>query len=97
MHLVSKQVKGHEYFYLIEKERRGSRVITSRTVYVGDRQKLAELLQVKASSAFPTSFAPQEVGASLALVEVACDLGIESLIDELSPVRSGAVPVGRPA
>lgn len=95
MHLVAKQVKGHEYFYLVEKERRGRRVITSRTVYVGDRQKLADLLQLKASSAFPTSFAPQEVGASLALVEVACDLGIEDLINGICPVRSGAVPVGQ--
>lgn len=95
MHLVSKDVKGHQYFYLVEKERRGRRVVTSRTVYVGDRQKLAELLQVQASSAFPTSFAAQEIGASLALVDLSRDLGIEDLIDEVSPVRSGAVPVGR--
>jgi transposase len=95
VHLIAKQVKGHEYFYLVEKERHGSRVITSRTIYVGDRQKLAELLQIKAASAFPTSFAPQEVGASLMLVEVACDLGIENLIDGICPVRSGAVPMGR--
>lgn len=95
MHLVSKDVKGHQYFYLVEKERRGRRVITSRTVYVGDRQKLAELLQVKASSAFPTSFTAQEIGASLALVDLSHALGIEDLIDEVSPVRSGAVPVGR--
>ena len=95
MHLVSKDVKGHQYFYLVEKERRGRRVVTSRTVYVGDRQKLAELLQVTASSAFPASFAAQEIGASLALVDLSRDLGIEGLIDEVCPVRSGAVPVGR--
>lgn len=95
MHLVSKDVKGHQYFYLVEKERQGRRVITSRTVYIGDRQKLAELLQVKAASAFPTSFAAQEIGASLALVDLARDLGIEDLINDVCPVRSGAVPVGR--
>lgn len=95
MHLVTKDVKGHQYFYLVEKERQGRRVITSRTVYVGDRQKLAELLQAKASSVFPASFAAQEIGASLALVEVSRDLGIEKLIDEICPVRSGAVSVGR--
>lgn len=95
MHLVAKQVKGHEYFYLIEKQRRGHRVVTARTVYVGDRQKLADLLQVSASSALPSSFAPQEVGASLALVEISRDLAIERIIDEICPVRSGAVAVGR--
>ena len=42
MHLVAKQVKGHEYFYLVEKARRDGRVVTARTVYIGDRQKLAE-------------------------------------------------------
>lgn len=95
MHLVSKQVKGHEYYYLVEKERRGDRVFTSRTVYVGDRQKVAEMIQQGACTSLPRSFAPQEVGASLALVEVAGDLGIEGIIDDVCPVRSGAMRVGR--
>ena len=45
MHLVAKQVKGHEYFSLVEKARRDGRVVTARTVYIGDRQKLAEMIQ----------------------------------------------------
>lgn len=95
MHLVAKRVKGHEYFYLVEKARREGRVVTSRTVYIGDRQKLAEVIQLSASAVIPTSFAPQPVGAALALATVAADLGIESLIDEVCPVRQGAAPVGR--
>ena len=95
MHLVAKQVKGHEYFYLVEKARRDGRVVTVRTVYIGDRQKLAELIQVSASAMMPTTFAPQPVGAALALATVATDLGLEALIDEVCPVRRGAAPVGR--
>jgi transposase len=95
MHLVVKKIKGREYFYLVEKERRGKRVVTSRTVYVGDRQKLAELVQQSASSALPSSFEPQPVGAVLALVAVAKRLGVETLIDEMCPVRQSATPVGR--
>lgn len=95
MHLVAKQVKGHEYFYLVEKARREGRVVTARTVYIGDRQKLAEMIQVSASAVLPTSFAPQPVGAALALATVAADLGLEGLIDEVCPVRRGAAPVGR--
>ena len=95
MHLVAKRVKGHEYFYLVEKARRNGRVVTSRTVYIGDRQKLAEMIQVSASAVLPASFAPQPVGAALALATVAADLGIEDLIDEVCPVRRGAAPVGR--
>lgn len=95
MHLVAKQVKGREYFYLIEKERRGDRVVTSRTVYVGDRQKLAELLQHSASATLPASFDLQAVGAELALAKVAEDLGIEACVDAACPVRGGAAPVGR--
>ena len=95
MHLVVKHVKGREYFYLIEKLRRGARVVTARTVYIGDRQKLAAMVQQSASAALPSGFEAQPVGAVLALASVAQDLGIESLIDEVCPVRRGASPVGR--
>jgi transposase len=95
MHLVVKQVKGHEYFSLVEKQRRGARVVTSRTVYVGDRQKLADLVQQNASTALPSSFEPQPVGAVLALASAAESLGIEALVDEACPVRQGAAAVGR--
>ena len=95
MHLVAKQVNGREYFYLVEKARQGRRVVTSRTVYVGDRQKLAEMIQMSASAVMPRSFAPQPVGAGLALATVAADLGIEKLIDQVCPVRRGAAPFGR--
>ncbi len=95
MHLVAKQVKGHEYFYLVEKARRDGRVVTVRTVYIGDRQKLAELIQLSASAMMPTSFTAQPVGAALALATVAADLGLEAVIDAVCPVRQGAAPVGR--
>jgi hypothetical protein len=93
--MVAKQIKGREYFYLVEKERRGDRVVTSRTVYVGDRQKVAELVQQSAAASLPSSFEPQPVGAVLALAAVAKDLGVDSLIDEVCPVRQGAASAGR--
>src|ERR687888_513942 len=95
MHLVTKQVKGHEYYYLIERERRGERVVTSRTVYIGNKQKLAELIQQSATAVLPASFASQSVGAALALSTVAEELEVEKLIDRVCPVRDGAAPVGR--
>jgi transposase len=95
MHLVKKVIKGSDYYYLVEKRRDGKRVRTSRTVYIGGWKKLAELVQGQIAGAFPTSFSAQEVGGSLALVDVACDLGIEELIDEICPVRSGSTPIGR--
>jgi transposase len=95
MHLVPKQVKGHEYWYLVKTARRGKRVVTTRTVYVGSRRRLAELLQASANAVLPASFDGQEIGASLALTQVARDLDIERLVDEACPVRNGAAPVGR--
>jgi transposase len=95
MHLVTKMVNGHEYFYLVEKARQDTRVVTSQTVYIGNRQRLAEIIQLSASAAMPCSFDPQPVGAGLALATVAADLGIEELIDNVCPVRKGAAPVGR--
>jgi transposase len=95
MHLVAKQVKGHEYYYLVEKGRQSGRVVTIRTVYIGNRQKLAELVTGTTSAAAPESYSTEQVGASLALASIASDLGIEDLIDEIASVRDGAAPVGR--
>lgn len=95
MHLVTKPIKGREYFYLVEKGRRGARVITTRTIYIGDRQKLAELVQLSTSGVLPSSFSAQSVGAALAVASVATELGLEELIDAICPVREGAAPVGR--
>jgi transposase len=95
MHLVEKIIKGRPYYYLIKTERRGKRVVTSRTVYLGVWKKVAQLVENNILSAFPRSFSAQEVGASLAFTAVAEELGIEKLIDETCPVRTGAAPVGR--
>jgi transposase len=95
MHLVAKQVKGREYFYLVEKARRDGRVVTTRTIYIGDRPKLTELIQLSTSAVYPASFSVQSVGAALAMVEVARELGLEAIIDAACPVREGAAPVGR--
>ena len=95
MHLVTKRIKGGEYYYLVQKERQGQRVVTARTVYVGDRQKLASLIEAAASSSLPATFTSQEVGASLALASLAGELGLEQLIDEVCPRRVGAVSLGR--
>lgn len=95
MHLVTKYVRKHEYFYLVEKARRGKRVVTTDQVYIGNRKRLAGLLQGKIASAFPRSFSGQEIGASLALVRLAEDLHIEDIVDAQVPTREGAAPLGR--
>jgi hypothetical protein len=95
MHVISKQIKGNEYFYLVGKERRGKRVVTARTVYIGNRRKLADLVQQSVSAALPRSFEPQPVGAVLALARLADELGLEAAIDEVCLVRQGAAAVGR--
>jgi hypothetical protein len=87
VHLVTKQVKGHEYYYLVEKGRKDGRVVTVRTVYIGDRQRLAALI---AAAATPEAFAAQQVGASLALAAVADDLGIEGHPFQGEPSRATA-------
>lgn len=95
MHVVEKTFQGRRYYYWVEKARRGKRVVTSRTVYIGNWQKLGELLQAQTSSVLPESFSSQEAGGSLAFVKTAQELGIEAIIDEACPVRSGAAPIGR--
>jgi len=95
MHLVTKRIKGSDYFYLLKKERRGKRVVTAKTVYIGNRQRLAELLELSAANAFPAEATVQEIGGSLALARVAADLGLERIIDAACPVRANATPIGR--
>jgi len=95
MHLVTKTIKGCEYFYLVKKERRGKRVVTAKTVYVGNRKKLAELVELSASNAFPSESTVQEVGGCLALTEVAKELGLAEIIDSVCPPgRSDDAPIG---
>jgi transposase len=96
MHLVTKRINGHEYFYLVKKERRGKRVVTAKTVYVGNRQKLADLVELSATNAFPTKATVQEIGGSLALTEVAAELELEKIIDgACPPTRSHAGRIGK--
>jgi transposase len=96
MHLVTKHIKGIEYFYLVKKERRGKRVVTAKTTYIGNRQKLAELVELSALNAFPSEATVQEIGVSLALARIAADLGIEEIIEEVCPPsRVDATPIGR--
>jgi len=96
MHLVTKTIKGCEYFYLVSKERRGERVVTAKTIYVGNRQKLAALVELSATNAFPAEAMVQEVGGCLALSQVAEDLDLEKIIDEVCPPpRADAAPLGR--
>ncbi len=95
MHLVAKQIKGHTYFYLIEKAWRDGRPVTARTVYIGDKKKLAWTLEKGLTEALPQYFEQQEIGATLALSQVAKSLGLESLIDEAVEPRAGFGQVGR--
>lgn len=95
MHLVTKTVKGCEYFYLVKKERRGKRVVTAKTVYVGNRQKLAELVEMSATSAFPAEATVQEIGGALTLAQIASDLEVARIIDEVCPpTRANAPRIG---
>ena len=95
MHLVAKTINGSEYYYLVRKERRGARVVTAQTIYVGSREKLAQLAVQGACSSLPEAFRAQEIGASLALVRAAQSLDLERIIDAVVPRRPGAAGVGR--
>lgn len=88
-------IHGRPYYYFVEKARRGKRVVTVKTVYVGRWKALTELALCNAASAFPKSYRSQEVGASLAFAELSTQLGLEELVDGICPVRAGAAPVGR--
>lgn len=95
MHLVTKTIKGCEYFYLVKKERRGRRVVTAKTVYVGNRKKLADLVELSAANAFPSDATVQEVGGALALTQIAKELDLAKIVDEVHPPsRRGAARVG---
>jgi hypothetical protein len=96
MHIVEKVFGNRRYYYWVEKARRGRRVVTTSTVYIGDWGKLTALAAGQMVAALPESYSAQEVGASLALARLARELGIEEIIDEACPVRAGASPLGTP-
>jgi transposase len=95
MHLVTKRINGSDYFYLVKKERRGKRVVTAETVYVGNRQKLAELVEMSATNAVPSEATVQEIGGCLALTQIAAELELAKIVDHVCPPpRSDATPIG---
>jgi transposase len=96
MHIVTKAVNGSEYFYLVEKARENGRVVTRRQIYIGNRQKLAELVSQSASAGLPERYRSQSVGGALALATLAQELELEKVIDRACPSKHGSLPIGRP-
>lgn len=87
MQLISKTVKGHKYFYLVQKGRKNGVVTNVKTLYLGSANKLHERLTAEAVAQFPKSFESWEMGASAALYKEAMALELPGLIDSVSGPR----------
>jgi transposase len=82
MQLIAKTVKGHKYWYLVEKGRKNGVVTNVRTVYLGPANRLADRLVSQGATQFPVAFDSFEMGASAALFQEASQLELESLLDQ---------------
>lgn len=82
MQLVAKTVKGHKYWYLVEKGRKNGVVTNVRTIYLGPANRLADRLVSQGQTQFPVAFNSLEMGASAALFQEACALELVSLLDQ---------------
>ena len=82
MQLIAKTIKGHKYWYLVEKGRKNGVVTNVRTIYLGPANRLADRLVSQGPTQFPAAFDSFEMGASAALFQEASALDLVSLLDQ---------------
>jgi transposase len=82
MQLIAKTVKGHKYWYLVQKGRKNGVVTNIKTIYLGSADRLAERLSTEGAAHFPEAFESWEMGASAALWREATNLGLVSALDQ---------------
>ena len=56
MQLVAKRIKGHKYWYLVQKGRKHGVVTNVRTIYLGTADRVAQLLESQTEAEFLDSF-----------------------------------------
>src|SRR5579872_4975830 len=82
MQLIAKTIKGHKYWYLVQKGRKNGVVTNIKTLYLGSADRLADRLTAEGDAHFPTAFDSWEMGASAALWREATDLGLVSMLNQ---------------
>src|SRR5438309_4727055 len=82
MQLIAKTIKGHKYWYLVQKGRRNGVVTNIKTLYLGSADRLAERLSSEGAAHFPAAFDSWEMGASAALWQEATSLGLLPGLDQ---------------
>ena len=87
MQLVPKTVKGHRYWYLVQKGRKNGVVTNIKTIYIGSADRLSQMLSEAGEASFPAAFDSWEVGASAALCSEIRALGLVEIIDSVCGAR----------
>lgn len=106
MQLITKTVKGRKYWYAVKKGRRGRTVTNVKTIYLGNTDALLRRLGIDADepggtgdapTPFPKGFSSEEVGASTSLWQIAEELQLPRVIDEICGDRraDAVVPFGK--
>lgn len=87
MQIIRKLVKGHSYWYLVQKGRKNGVVTNIKTVYLGTADRLAATLSEATRDSFPLSQHSWEVGASAALGFELQQLDLVQLVDKVCGAR----------
>ena len=87
MQLIRKIIKGHAYWYLVQKGRKNGVVTNVKTIYIGTADRLGATLLKDGDTQFPAEFDSWEVGASAALCSELRELDAVPLIDNACPSR----------
>jgi transposase len=94
MQLISKNIKGHKYWYLVEKGRKNGVVTNVKTIYLGPANRLADRISSQGLTQFPAAFDSFEMGASAALFQQAASLDLLALLDKVCPPRRADAALG---
>jgi transposase len=88
VYLETRKVRGRTYWYLVEKQRQGKRLVKTINLYLGTPASLLERLQGKAT--LPTGdlhLRSYPFGRAAALLSVARDLDLQRLVDHYGGKR----------
>jgi transposase len=92
--LITKDIKGHDYYYLVESKRVNGKPKYRNQLYLGPVDSVHEKLREGFSTPTPLYSKVFEFGGIAALYDIAKRLDIVSLIDSICPKRNQGLSIG---
>jgi hypothetical protein len=92
--LVSKEIKGHSYYYIVDSKRINGKPSHVNQIYLGPVQDVIQQLKENKGAVSPLYSQSLDFGAAVALYDLAERLNLVALINRIAGKRQQGVSVG---